>query len=146
MALDALSYLPDDILVKVDRAAMACSLETRIPLLDHRIVEFAFQLPFHFKFREGVTKWPIRQILYKYIPRNLVERPKQGFAIPLSKWLRNELREWTFDILNNNQMRQDGLLDVDIVQKYMNEHMNKLQDHSDVIWSFLMFQCWLHKN
>ncbi len=144
MALDALSFLPDDILVKVDRAAMACSLETRIPLLDHRIVEFAFKLPFDFKFREGVTKWPIRQILYKYVPRNLVERPKQGFAIPLDKWLRNELREWSCDMLNNNQIRKDGMLDVDVVQKYMSEHMNKLQDHSSVIWSLLMFQCWLH--
>jgi len=144
MALDALSYLPDDILVKVDRAAMACSLETRIPLLDHRIVEFAFKLPFDIKFRKGVTKWPIRQILYKYVPRNLIERPKQGFAVPLAKWLCNELREWSCDILNNDRIRNDGMLDVDVVRKYVDEHVNKLQDHSGVIWSLLMFQCWLH--
>jgi len=144
MALDALSYLPDDILVKVDRAAMACSLETRMPLLDHRIVEFAFKLPFDIKFREGVSKWPIRQILYKYVPRNLIERPKQGFAVPLAKWLRNELREWSCDILNNDRIRNDGMLDVDVVRKYVDEHVNELHDHSGVVWSLLMFQCWLH--
>ena len=144
MALDALSYLPDAGLVKVDRAAMACSLETRVPLLDHRIVEFAFRLPFDFKFREGMSKWPLRQILYKYVPRDLVERPKKGFSFPLAKWLRNELREWSYDMLNSNQIKNDGMLNVGMVQKYVAEHMNKLQDHSGALWSLLMFQCWLH--
>lgn len=144
MALDALSYLPDAGLVKVDRAAMACSLETRVPLLDHRIVEFAFRLPFDFKFREGMSKWPLRQILYKYVPRDLVERPKKGFSIPLAKWLRNGLREWSYDMLNSNQIKKDGMLNVAVVQKYVGEHMNKLQDHSRALWGLLMFQCWLH--
>jgi len=146
MALDALSYLPDDILVKVDRAAMACSLETRIPLLDHRIVEFAFRLPFDIKFREGATKWPLRQILYKYVPRELVERPKKGFSIPLDKWLHEDLREWACDLLSDDLVRKDGILNGDIVHKYLSEHMGRQQDHSRVIWSLLMFQCWLNCN
>ena len=144
MALDALSYLPDDILVKLDRAAMACSLETRIPLLDHRIVEFAFRLPFDIKFREGMTKWPLRKILYKYVPPDLVERPKKGFGIPVGKWLRNELRGWTYDSLDKRTIKEDGVLNADVVQQYLSEHMHGQQDHSEVIWSILMFQCWLH--
>jgi asparagine synthase (glutamine-hydrolysing) len=144
MALDALQYLPDDILVKVDRAAMACSLETRIPLLDHRIVEFAFKIPFNIKFREGKTKWPIRQILYKYVPNSLIERPKKGFSLPLDKWLRNELRAWVCDLLNSDQIRKEGILNDDVVHKYLNEHMAKQHDHSEILWSMLMLQCWLH--
>jgi len=113
-------------------------------LLDHRIVEFAFRLPFDVKFHEGVSKWPLRQILSKYVPSNLIERPKQGFAVPLAKWLRNELREWSCDVLNNDRLRNDGILDVHVVRKYVDEHMNELQDHSSVIWNLLVFQCWLH--
>jgi asparagine synthase (glutamine-hydrolysing) len=146
MALDALSYLPDDILVKVDRAAMACSLETRIPLLDHRIVEFAFQLPFDIKFREGVGKWPLRQILYKYVPRKLVERPKKGFSIPLDQWLRDDLKEWAHDLLDKNTIEEDGMLNTDSVQEYLSGHMERRQDHSRIIWGMLMFQCWLHQD
>ena len=145
MALDALSYLPDDILVKVDRAAMACSLETRIPLLDHRIVEFAFRLPFNIKFREGVSKWPLRQVLYKYVPRKLIERPKKGFSVPLNSWLREELREWAYDLLDNNTIERDGILNADRIRKYLSEHMNGQQDYSRIIWCLLMFQCWLHQ-
>lgn len=144
MALDALSYLPDAGLVKIDRAAMACSLETRNPLLDHRVVEFAFKIPFGIKFHEEMSKWPLRQILYKYVPHNLVERPKQGFAMPLNKWLHNELKNWTFDLLDSNTIRKDGVLNVDIVRKYLSENMNGKQDHSEIIWCLLMFQCWLH--
>ncbi len=144
MALDTLSYLPDDILVKVDRAAMACSLETRIPMLDHRIVEFAFQLPFDIKFREGVGKWPLRQVLYKYVPRCLVERPKKGFAIPLDRWLRDELKEWACDSLNRSTIKGDGVLDADVVDGYLNEHMNGRHNHKRIIWGLLMFQSWLH--
>jgi asparagine synthase (glutamine-hydrolysing) len=144
MVLDALSYLPDDILVKVDRAAMACSLETRIPLLDHRIVEFAFRLPFQVKFRGGTAKWPLRQILYKYVPRDLVERPKKGFGIPIGRWLRHELREWAHDSLDDKTVREDGVLNVDRVRQYVREHMNGRQDHSEMLWALLMFQCWLH--
>ncbi len=145
MLLDALSYLPDDILVKVDRAAMACSLETRIPLLDHRIVEFAFGLPFDIKFREGATKWPLRQILYKYVSRDLVDRPKKGFAIPLAGWLRGELKGWVYDSLERRAIESDGVLNADIVERYLGEHMGGRQDHSEVLWSLLVFQGWLHQ-
>ena len=146
MALDALSYLPDDILVKVDRAAMACSLETRIPLLDHRIVEFAFQLPCDIKCRGGVSKWPLRQILYKYVPRDLIERPKKGFSVPLDAWLRNELKEWVFDVLDRSTIEKDGILDANHVCEYLSEHMSGRQDHMRIIWSLLMFQSWLHNS
>jgi len=146
MALDALSYLPDDILVKVDRAAMACSLETRIPLLDHRIVEFAFRLPFDLKHRDGATKWLLRQIAYKYIPVDLIERPKQGFSIPLSQWLRQDLREWACDLLTEHRIRQDGVLDVGAVRSYLDEHLNARHDHGRLLWGLLMFQTWFHSN
>ncbi len=86
----------------------------------------------------------MRQILYKYVPRDLVERPKKGFSIPLAKWLRNELREWSYDMLNSNQIKKDDMLNVAVVKKYVSEHMNKLQDHGRALWSLLMFQCWLH--
>jgi len=143
MALDALSYLPDDILVKVDRAAMACSLETRIPLLDHRIVEFAFRLPFRLKYRHSKTKWPLRQIAYKYIPSELIERPKKGFGIPIGKWLRDELRGWVYDVLDKRRIGEDGLLNTYMIHRYVSEHMQGWKDHTEVLWSLLMFQCWL---
>jgi asparagine synthase (glutamine-hydrolysing) len=145
MALDVLSYLPDDVLAKVDRAAMACSLETRIPLLDHRIVEFAFRLPFDLKCRAGVRKWPLRQILFKYVPRALVERPKKGFSVPIAQWLRHELKEWMCDSLQSDTITKDGILDVNSVQDYMQEHVRGQYDHSEILWNLLMFQCWLHR-
>ncbi|NLZ06743.1 MAG: asparagine synthase (glutamine-hydrolyzing) [Phycisphaerae bacterium] len=144
MALDALAYLPDDILVKVDRAAMACSLEARIPFLDHRIVEFAMRLPFYMKFRDGTTKWPVRQILHKYVPRRLVERPKKGFGVPLSMWFRNELREWMRDVLNRRNIRDSGILNEDAVQRYVDAHIERRQDHGQILWSMLIMQCWLN--
>ncbi len=144
MLLDALCYLPDDILVKVDRAAMACSLETRIPLLDHRIVEFAFALPFDIKCRAGTTKWPLRQILYQYVPRDLVDRPKKGFAIPLAAWLRGALQEWVYTSLAKHNIENDGVLDANVVDRYVREHMEGQHDHSEILWSLLVFQGWLH--
>ncbi len=144
MLLDALCYLPDDILVKVDRAAMACSLETRIPLLDHRIVEFAFALPFDIKCRAGITKWPLRQILYQYVPHELVDRPKRGFAIPLAAWLRGALQEWVYTSLAKHNIENDGVLDTNVVDRYVREHMEGQHDHSEILWSLLVFQGWLH--
>lgn len=145
MALDMLSYLPDDILVKVDRAAMAASLETRVPLLDHRVVEFAWRLPLEYKLRNGVGKWVLRQVLYKYVPRQLIERPKMGFSIPLDAWLREGLREWAEELLSESRLRQEGILNPAPIRKKWVEHLSGRQNWQNQLWGVLMFQAWLEE-
>ena len=140
--LDAISYLPDDILVKVDRAAMAVSLETRIPLLDHRIVAFCAALPFHLKFRGGVTKWLLRQVLYRYVPRTLVDRPKMGFAMPVAAWLRGPLRSWAEELLNETRLAEEGNFRPRAIHRHFQEHVAG-QDRSSLLWNVLVFQSWL---
>jgi len=142
-ALDFVSYLPDDILVKVDRAAMAVSLETRIPLLDHRIVDFAFRLPASFKQRNGQGKWLLRQILYKFVPRALVDRPKRGFAAPIAEWLRGPMREWAEQLLDETRLRQEGFFDTRQIRQKWQEHLAQKRDWSPGLWHVLMFQAWL---
>ena len=145
MYRDSVGYLPDDILVKVDRAAMAISLETRAPFLDHRVVEFAWQLPMTLKVRGNTGKWLLRQLLYKHVPRELIERPKSGFAIPIGQWLRGPLRAWAEDLLDPVRLQAEGFLQAGIVQRMWQEHQSGRRDWTTRLWSILMFQAWLRK-
>jgi len=143
MLWDSLTYLPDDILTKVDRAAMSVSLETRIPFLDHRVAELAWRIPKHMKIRNGQGKWVLRQVLYKYVPRNLIERPKAGFGVPVGQWLRGPLREWAESLLEASRLQHEGYLNVDLVRQVWKEHLSGKSDWTARIWAILMFQAWL---
>jgi len=146
MFLDTLSYLPDDILVKVDRASMANSLESRVPLLDHRVVEFAWSLPLSQKLKGGVTKWPLRQVLYRHVPKNLIERPKQGFGIPLDQWLRGPLKDWAESFLEPAKLESSGLINSGFVQDKWREHISGGRNWQYGLWNILMFQSWFEEN
>ena len=143
MYLDSINYLPDDILVKVDRAAMGVSLETRIPFLDHRVVEFAYRLPLEMKIHNGQNKWILRQLLDKYIPRELMERPKMGFGVPIDSWLRGPLRGWAESLLDESRLRQEGFFHPEPIRKKWKEHLSGERNWQYHIWDILMFQSWL---
>jgi asparagine synthase (glutamine-hydrolysing) len=143
MLTDTLLYLPDDILAKVDRASMAVSLEVRVPLLNHHILEFAWRLPLRMKLRGNRTKWAMREILYRYVPRELIERPKQGFMVPLDAWLRGPLRQWTDDLVTPKMLRDDGFLDADAVGERWREHLSGERNWGYSLWNVTMFQTWL---
>ena len=136
-------YLPDDILTKVDRAAMACSLETRIPMLDHRVVSFAMGLPASLNMQGSVGKQVLRSVLYRHVPRELIDRPKQGFAVPVAAWLRGSLRDWAESLLEPVKLREQGYWKADMVRQVWNEHLSGREDYSFELWGILMFQAWL---
>jgi asparagine synthase (glutamine-hydrolysing) len=142
MLLDLISYLPDDILVKVDRASMGVSLETRVPLLDPKVVEFALRTPLDHKIKNGKSKAILKDILYKYVSKSLIERPKMGFGIPLDQWLRGPLRPWVEEMLNITRLKNEGFFNVEMVRSLWEDHLDGHKNSSAKLWGILMFQAW----
>lgn len=142
---DLKGYLPDDILTKVDRASMSVSLEARVPILDHRVVEFASTVPASMKIRNGQSKWLLRQVLYKHVPSQLVDRPKMGFGVPIGKWMRQDLREWCEDMLSPATLTRQGYLDAKFTSKIWQDYKKGNDTWQYYIWDILMFQAWLEE-
>jgi asparagine synthase (glutamine-hydrolysing) len=138
-------FLPDDILVKVDRATMAVGLEGRMPLLDHRVVELAGRMPLTSKLRDGVGKWPLREVLGRYVPPSMFDRPKQGFEVPVGSWIRGPLRPWAEDLLSVERLARDGILEPRAVRNAWADHLSGVADNTGCLWAVLMFNAWLEQ-
>ena len=143
---DTMMYMPDDILTKVDRASMAVSLEVRVPIIDHRVVEFAWRLPRHFKVRDGVSKWILREVLYRRVPRELIERPKMGFAVPIDQWFRGPLKQWAGDLLSRDAINRYGLMKAAPIERIWTEHLSGNRNWAALLWNVIMLQSWCEKN
>ena len=143
MYIDLRTFVLDDILVKVDRASMANSLEVRNPYLDHRLIEYAARVPVSRKIRDNKTKWLTRQILYRYLPKGLMDRPKSGFMIPISSWLKNEFRDMAYDLLNEDKLNSQGIFDANKVNLLLDLHNSGGKVHGHLIWNLIAFQDWL---
>ena len=146
MVLDSLTYLPDNILVKIDRAAMASSLETRVPFLDHKLIEYVWKIPQSLKLNNGQGKWILKKILNQYVPNDLTDRPKMGFGVPIETWLRGPLKEWAEDLLNEERLKQEGYFDPKVVRDKWNEHITGKRNWKSSLWGILMFQSWIDSN
>jgi len=141
MFVDTLTYLPEDILTKIDRASMSVGLETRLPFLDPRLIEFAWKLPIHYKLEGTEGKKILKSLLKKYIPSQMIDRPKQGFSLPINKWLRGPLREWANDLLSFENLNDDPFLDANAIRSLWNKHINGL-NMDQALWNVLMYQAW----
>jgi asparagine synthase (glutamine-hydrolysing) len=145
MYLDGAVYLPDDILTKVDRASMGVSLEARVPILDHRVAEFAWRLPLERKIADGKGKVPLRNVLYRYVPQEMMERPKQGFRVPVESWLRTDLRDWAETLMAEDRIKREGFLNPARIRTAWKRHLDGTENNQDFLWEVLMFQAWLER-
>ena len=145
MFLDTISYLPDDILTKVDRSSMAVSLESRTPFLNHSLVELSQRIPIELKIKDGKGKWILRNILNDFIPANFIDKPKTGFGIPIAEWLRGPLKEWAEALIDSSRLKHDGYFNAELVTNMWDKHLNKSRNYGHHLWSILMFQAWLEK-